>query len=325
MKKLFAAMVHVAAGLLAIVPGAAWAQDYPTRAIRIVVAYPPGGSNDFLARLFAPRLTDLLGRQVVVDNRAGGNTIIGNDHVAKATPDGHTLLLGGSTQLALPHLYRNIPYDTLRDFVPIAGIARSEFVLVVHPALPVVNLKEFIALAKKRPGELNYGTSSTGGPTHLAAVLFQMQSGAKIQQVPYKGAGPALIDLMAGHIQSSFGNAASVTPLVNAKRLKALAVTGEKRLESMPDVPTFDEAGLPGLLLRNWYAITAPAGTPKAIVEKLAATVAKISAMPETKVALVRQGLDSYYVSPEQIDAMRREDMAIVGKVIRAAGLKIQD
>ncbi len=326
MVRLFTAMTQLlTAGLLTVfVAAVAAQQNYPTRPIRIIVPYPPGGSNDYLARLFSPKLTEILGRQVVVENRGGGNTIIGNDAVAKSTPDGYTLLLAGSSQVAIPHLYGNIPYDTINDFTPIAGIARSEFILAVHPALPVNTVGELIALAKKKPGELDYATSSNGGATHLAAVQFQMLTGVKMQQIPYKGGGPAMSDLLGGHVQLAFANPASVMPLVKTGRLRAIAVTGEKRLEALPQVPTFAEAGLPGLALRNWYAITAPAGTPKAVIDKLSTVILKITAMPDIMAALTGQGLDSFYTTSEQMDAIRREDMVTVVKIIEAANIRVQ-
>ncbi len=315
----------VAAAMFAIAGVAAGQQDFPTRPIRIVVPYPPGGSNDFLARIFSPKLTEIFGRQVIVDNRAGGNTIIGNDVVAKAPPDGYTLLLAGSSQVTIPHLYRSVPYDTINDFTPIAGIAKSEFLLVVHRSLPVNSVRELIDLAKRRPGEINYATSSTGGATHLAAVQFEMLAGVKMQQVPYKGGGPAMTDLLGGQVQLAFANPGSVVPLLKADRLKAIAVTGEKRLETLPNVPTFTQAGLPGLALGNWYAITAPAATPKPVIEKLSAAVLKAVAMPDVQAAIVKQGLEPYSATAAQIDAIRRADMVQVAKLIKAANIKLQD
>ncbi len=326
MKVLTAVVRMLALGVLMGLAGSVAAQqDYPSKPIRIIVPYPPGGSNDFLARLFSPKLTESLGQRVVVDNRGGGNTIIGNEAVAKSAPDGYTLLLAGSTQIAIPYLYSKIPYDTINDFAPIAGIARSEFLLVVHPSLPANTVQELIALAKAKPGKLNYATSSTGGPTHLAAVMFQMLAGVKMQQVPYKGGGPAMADLVGGQVELGFANPAGSIPLVQAGRLKPIAVTGEERLKILPQVPTFTQAGLPGLALRNWYAITAPAGTPKAVIDKLATAFLKITVMPSIKEALVKQGLEPWSVGAEQLDAVRKEDMVIVAKVIKAADIKIQE
>jgi tripartite-type tricarboxylate transporter receptor subunit TctC len=318
-------MLKVAiAGLLMALAGAVGAQqEYPTKPIRIVVPYPPGASNDFLARLFAPKLTELLGVQVLVDNRGGGNTVIGNEHVAKSAPDGYTLLLAGSSQISIPHLYRTLPYDSINDFAPVAGIARSEFMLVVHPSLPVTTVKDLVALAKKRPGAIDYATSSTGGGTHLAAVQFEMVAGVKLQQVAYKGGGPAIVDLLGGHVQVAFSNPATAVPLVRTGRLRGLATTGEKRLESLPQVPTFTESGFPGLALRNWYAISAPAATPRTIIDKLSTAIQKVTAMPDVKAAIVKQGMESFYGTPEQIDVMRREDNATVAKLIKAANIKL--
>ena len=324
-KRIFSSSRVLAAALIAVTGGAAAQQDFPTRPIRIVVPYPPGGSNDFLARIFSPKLSEIFGRQVIVDNRAGGNTIIGNDVVAKAAPDGYTLLLAGSSQVTIPHLYRSVPYDTINDFTPIAGIAKSEFLLVVHRSLPVNSVRELIDLAKRRPGEINYATSSTGGATHLAAVQFEMLAGVKMQQVPYKGGGPAMTDLLGGQVQLAFANPASVVPLLKADRLKAIAVTGEKRLDTLPNVPTFTQSGLPGLALGNWYAITAPAATPKPVIEKLSAAVLKSVAMPDVRAAIVKQGLEPYSATAAQIDAIRREDMVQVAKLIKAANIKLQD
>ncbi len=315
-----------AAGLISCIgaTSAAFAQaDFPTRPIRIVVAYPPGGSNDFLARLFGPRLTEIFGRQVVVDNRGGGNTIIGTDLVAKAAPDGYTLLLAGSSSIAISLLHRNVPFDVIKDFTPIAGIARSEFMLVVHPTLPVTTVRELIDLAKKKPGELNYATSSTGGPTHLGPLYFEMLAGIKMQQVPYKGGGPAMNDLVGGQVQLGFANPSGAVPMVKAGRLRAIAITGEKRLEVLPQLPTFTESGLPGLVLRNWYAITAPAGLPKSVLDKLSAATQKISAMPEVRTAITRQGLDSFSASAGEMTQLRKEDMGITGKLLKAANIKM--
>lgn len=315
--------------LVILLAGAAgWAaaqRDYPARPIRIVVAYPPGGSNDFLARLYGPKLTERFARQVVVDNRGGGNTIIGSDIVAKSAPDGYTLLLGGSATVAIPHLYRNMPYDTLRDFTPVAGIARGEFLLVVHPALPVHTVSDLIALAREKPGALNYATSSTGGPTHLGAVHFEMLTGVKMQQIGYKGGGPAMADLIGGQVQLAFANPASVMPMVRANRVRAIAVTGEKRLQALPQVPTFEQAGVRGLALRNWYGVIGPAGIDSVIVQKLAAAIEAIAAVPEVRAAIARQGLEGAYMSTAQLDKLRREDWAMAAKLIRAANIKIQN
>jgi tripartite-type tricarboxylate transporter receptor subunit TctC len=315
----------LSAVLLAALAGAVAAQqDYPNKPIRIIVPYPPGGSNDYLARLFAPKLTEMLGTQVLVDNRGGGNTIVGNDAAAKSAPDGYTLVLAGSSHVFIPHLYRNISYDAINDFTPVAGIARGELILVVHPSLPVTTAGDLVALAKKNPGVLNYAVSSTGGPTHLVAVQFEMVAGVKMQQVPYKGGGPAVTDLIGGHVQVGFATPASIVPLVRTGRLRGVAVTGEKRLETLPHVATFTESGLPGVALRTWYVINAPAATPKAVIDKLASAVEKITAIPDVRAAMSKQGLDAFYSPPEKADAARREDSAVAAKLIKAANIRIE-
>ena len=235
------------------------------------------------------------------------------------------LARAGGGQISIALMYRNIPYDVIKDFAPIAGIARSEFVLVVNPGLPVNTVADLIALAKKRPGELNYGTSSTGGPTHLAPVQFEMLTGTRLQQVPYKGAGPAMIDLVGGQIQLGFANPAGSVGFVRSGKLRAIAVTGEKRIDAMPDVPTFAEAGVPGLSMRNWYSLTGPAGMPQAVVNKLAAAVLKAAAMPEVKAAIVKQGLEVFAASASEIDTIRRDDLAMISKLIKAANIRPLD
>lgn len=326
MTKFFrAAMGVLTAGMLMAVAASGTAQQaYPIKPVRIIVPYPPGGSVNYLARLIDQNLGESLGQQVIVDNRGGGNTVIGAEMAAKSIPDGHTLLMAGSTQVALPSLYPSVPYDIIKDFVPVATIARSEFILVVHPSIPVSTVPEFIALAKAKPGQLNYASSSTGGPTHLAAVLFEMAAGVQMQHIPYKGGGPAVTDLMGGQIQLAFANPANVIPFLKAGRLKAIAVSGETRLAALPDLPTFTEGGLPGLSLRNWYGILAPAGTPKAIVERLSAEIARILALPATEESLVNQGLSAFISTPEQLAALMKSEKARVATVIKAANIKLE-
>ncbi len=325
MKSFNAVMRTVAVGVLMTVAGAVAAQhDYPSRPIRIIVPYPPGGSVNFLARLIDQKLAERLGQQVIVDNRGGGNTVIGADLAAKSPPDGYTLLLAGSTQAALPSLYRNMPYDIINDFSPVATIARSEFVLVVNPSIPANTVQEFIALAKSKPGQLNYASSSTGGPTHLGAVLFEMLTGVKMQHIPYKGGGPAIIDIMGGQVQLGFANPANVIPFIKSGKLKAIAVSGETRLAALPQLPTFTEAGLPGMALRNWYGIVVPAGTPKPIIDKLATEIGKILALPSIGKALANQGLDAFISTPEQLGTLMKTEKARIAKIIKAANITIQ-
>ena len=324
--KVFKAMVRmVTVGTFMAIAGSVCAQPaYPSKPIRIIVPYPPGGSVDFLARLVEQKLADSLGRQIIVDNRGGGNTIIGAELAARSAPDGYTLLLAGSTQAALPSLYRNIPYDIINDFSPVASIARSEFVLVVHPSVPANSVQEFIALARSKPGQLNYASSSTGGPTHLSAVLFEMLTGVQMQHIPYKGGGPAITDLMGGQVQLSFANPANVIPFIKSGKLKAIAVSGETRLAALPQLPTFTEGGLPGMALRNWYGIVVPVGTPKPIIDRLSAEIGKILTLPSVGEALVNQGLDAFISTPEQLGILMRTEKARIAKVIKAGNITIE-
>jgi tripartite-type tricarboxylate transporter receptor subunit TctC len=300
-------------------------QDYPVRPVRIVVPYPPGGSVDYVARLYGSKLSEAFGRQFVIDNRGGGNSIIGMETVAKAPPDGYTLLLAAGGQVTIPHLYRKLNFDALNDFAPVAAVAHSQFLLLVHPSLPTKTLADLVTLARKRPGELNYATSSTGGPTHLGAVQFEMATGVKMQQIPYKGGGPAMTDLLGGQVQLVFANPASSIGFVREGRVRALAVTGDRRLDALPDVPTFAQGGVPGVTISNWYAFTAPAGTPQRIVDRLSAAVLKAAGTAEVKAALGKQGLEVFTASPERLDQLRRAEHAEHGKLIKAAGIRPLD
>jgi tripartite-type tricarboxylate transporter receptor subunit TctC len=300
-------------------------QDYPVRPVRIVVPYPPGGSVDYVARLYGSKLSEAFGRQFVIDNRGGGNSIIGMETVAKAPPDGYTLLLAAGGQVTIPHLYRKLNFDALNDFAPVAAVAHSQFLLLVHPSLPTKTLADLVVLARKRPGELNYATSSTGGPTHLGAVQFEMATGVKMQQIPYKGGGPAMTDLLGGQVQLVFANPASSIGFVREGRVRALAVTGDRRLDALPDVPTFAQGGVPGVTISNWYAFTAPAGTPQRIVDRLSAAVLKAAGTAEVKAALGKQGLEVFTASPERLDQLRRTEHAEHGKLIKAAGIRPLD
>ena len=309
----------LALGMLLIFSGALCAQDnYPNRPIRFITPYPPGGSTTYLSRLVGQKLTEALGQQVVVDNRGGANTIIGVEELIKSPPDGYTIFLAGSGQTGLPYLFRKLPFDILKDLAPVATIAISPQLLTINSSIPANNLQEFIAYAKSKPGELNFATSSTGGPTHLAAIQFEQLTGAKLQHVPYKGAGPTLIDLIGGRVQLFFSVPVNVISHIKAGRLRGLAITGGHRLESVPEVPTFAEAGLPGLDIETWYGIAAPAETPKDIINKMSAEVAKILAMPDIQKQLEGQGMRPIISTPEQMAALMREEMAKQGQLIKA-------
>jgi tripartite-type tricarboxylate transporter receptor subunit TctC len=296
---------------------------YPTKAVRFVTPFPPGGNLDPLTRMSAQKLSEKWGQPAVVENRPGGNSIIGTNAVAKAAPDGYTILVAGTPHVINPSLFPT-PYDALKDFAPIATIARSRQILVVHPSLPVKSVKELIALAKARPGQLNYGSSGTGNTNHLAGELFCALAGIKMQHIPYKGAGPAIVDLIGGRLQLSFHVTISVIPHIKSGRLKPLAISGETRAAPLPQVPTMAEAGLPGFEMSGWTGMFAPAGTPKYIIDNISAEMARILASPEIVELLSNQGLEPFISNPEQFAALLRSDMARFAKLIKDANIKVE-
>ena len=301
--------------------GAAAQQDYPNKPIRYISPFAPGGSTTVIARLVGQQLTEAWGQQVVVDNRGGANTIIGTHAAVTARPDGYTLVSLGST-LAGNHWLAKTPYDAVKDIAAIATVSSYENVLVVPPALPVNTVDELIALAKAKPGQLTYGTSSTGGPTHLLAALFNTVTGIKTLHVPYKGGGPAVIDLMGGHIHFFFSNPVNVAAQIKSGRLRALAVTGKTRVVTFPDVPTFIEAGQPAMVLTNWQGVGGPAGIPKPIVDRISAEIRKLVAKPDTKEKLNALGSEPFYNDPAQTAALIKSDIAKYGKIIKDANIK---
>ena len=303
--------------------GAAAQQDYPSKPIRYITPFAPGGSQTVLARLIGNRLTEAWGQQVIVDNRPGANTIIGTQIAVKSRPDGYTLVSLGNA-LAGNHTLFKPPYDATKDITPIATVLSYENVLVVTPSLPANSVADLVALAKAKPGQLTYGTSSAGGATHLLAELFNMVAGIKTLHVPYKGGGPAVVDLMGGHIHIFFSQPVNVVAQVKSGRLRALAVTGQSRVAAFPDVPTFVEAGMPAMTLTNWQGVGGPAGIPKPIVDKISAEIAKLVAMPETKATLALQGSEPFYNNPEQTAGLIRADIARYAKIIKTANIKVE-
>jgi tripartite-type tricarboxylate transporter receptor subunit TctC len=297
-------------------------QAFPNKPIRYITPYAPGGSTSFTARLIGQRLTEAWGQPVIVDNRPGANTVIGTSAAVKARPDGYTLVSLGNA-LATNHTLIKTPYDALKDIAPIATILSYENVLVVSPSLPANTVKELIGLAKAKPGQLTYGTSATGGATHLLAELFNIQAGIRTRQIPYKGGGPAVSDLMGGHIDFFMSNPANVSSQIRSGRLRALAVTGESRVAAFPDVPTFAEEGLPAMTLTNWQGVGGPAGIPKPIIDKIAAEVRRIVALADTKEKLNAQGFEPYYNGPEQTAAMLRAEVSKYAKIIKEANIKL--
>ncbi|MDB5923011.1 MAG: hypothetical protein JWN13_1947 [Betaproteobacteria bacterium] len=310
------------AGALIVFCGHAAAQPaFPSKPIRIIVPFSPGGTNDILARLLAPKLTEALGQQAIVDNRPGGNTVIASEALLKSAPDGHTLLLPGNSHVLVPYLTKApLPFDSINDFAPVATLARTGLFLVVHPALPVNTLKQFIALAKSRPGELN-SAAPGGSINQLATEMFNSVAGVKIVHIAYKGSGPAVTDLMGGHAQLSFQTPATVLPFVTAGRLKALAISGEKSFPN-PKVPTFTEAGLPGFDVGLWYGLLARGGTPKNLVDRLSSEIAKILAMGDFREKVAAQGLEIFVSNPEQYGAMLKAESQKFARVVKAADIK---
>ena len=309
--------------LCAFGAGAAAQQDYPNKPIRYISPFPPGGSTSYIARLIGQQLTEAWGQQVVVDNRGGANTIIGTLAAVNSRPDGYTLVSLGGT-LAGNYWLVKTPYDVLKDIAPIATVSSYENVLVVPPSLPVNTVAELIALAKAKPEQMTYGTSSTGGPTHLLAELFNTVAGIKTRHIPYKGGGPVVVDLMGGHIQFFFSNPLNVVTQVRSGRLRAIAVTGQSRVAAFADTPTFAEVGLPAMTLTNWQGVGGPAGIPKPIIDRISAEIRKLVALPDTKEKLNAQGSEPYYNNPEQTAALIRSDIIKYGKIIKDANIKVE-
>ena len=298
------------------------AQSYPQRAIRWVVPVAPGGSPDVLARALAPRLSELLGQQVVVDNRAGGNAMIGAELVARAPADGYTLLLATGQHTVTPSLVKKMPYDIIGDFAPVALIMQASQLLTVHPSVPARNVRELIALARARAGRLNYGSGGLGSAAYMSGELFKNMAKVEMVHVSYKGAGPALIDLLGGHLDLMFPAILSSAPYHKAGRLRGLGVTSARRHPSLPEIPTIAEAALPGYQTSSWYGILAPAGTPRDIVNRVNAAVVKLVNASDIREALIAQGGDPETGTPEELARLMKEELARSAAIVKAAGVK---
>lgn len=305
-----------------LIPGMAAAQAYPSKAVRLVVPFAAGGSTDIMGRLVAQKLSEVWGQQVIVDNRPGGSTTIGTDIVAKSAPDGHTLLVTPAPFTIVPSLLKKLPYDPAKDFTPITLINTTPLVVIVHPGVPVKNIKELVALAKARPGVLNFGSSGSGGSNHLAGELFNAMANVKITHVPYKGNGPAMIDLLGGHIDMAYNGLTSAMQHIKSGKLRALGVTSLKRSAALPDMPTLDEQGLKGFQAVAWNGLTGPAGTPKAAVDRVAGDVARLMKSPELVEFLKREGSDPVGSSTAEYTAFLSNEIAKWKKVIERAGIK---
>ena len=303
---------------------ASWAQGYPDHSIRLVVPFPAAGTTDILARAAAPKLTESLGKSVVVDNRPGAGGNIGADLVAKSAPDGYTLLMGTvGTHAINPSLYAKMPYDHVKDFVPVVLVAGVPNVLVVNPSLAVNSVADLIKLAKSKPGSINFASSGNGTSIHLSGELFKTMAGVDMTHVPYKGSAPALTDLMGGQVQIMFDNLPSSLPHIKAGKLRAIAVTSLTRAPALPDVPTISESGLPGFEASSWFGILAPSGTPPAIVTRLNTEINKWLQTPEAKEQLLAQGAQAAGGTPEQFAAHIRSETDKWAKVVKASGAKV--
>ena len=312
------------AGFAALFSALAGAQAFPERPVRIIVPLPPGGSPDTIARTLSQGLQGVWPHPVVVENRTGGSQNIGADAVAKSAPDGHTWLLAPDNVFSVNAHIAKQPFDPLTDLAPVTLLARIQFLLVVHPDVPAKTVKELIAHAKAKPGELNFGSSGTGSPQFLGGTLLTQMSGTKMNHVPYKGAAPAVADLLAGRIQVWVGAANSLLPHIKADKLRVLGTTAGQRFTSLPDTPTVAEAGLPGYALYPWLGMFVPAKTPPEIVAKINAEVSKILNTAEVKARLVPQGMDIMTGSPAELAKIIRDDHAHWGKVLREAGVRAE-
>ena len=308
-----------------IFTGVAFAQSYPAKPIRLVVPFPPGGPADSVARVLAQKLTEVIGQNVVVDNRAGATGTIGAGLVAKSPPDGYTLLLGTSNELAMsPGLFDKLPYDPVKDFAPLSNVINFSNILVVNPHLPARTVAELVALARAKPGQLSFATSGIGSTNHLTGVVFQDIQKVKVNYVPYKGGGPAVTDLMGGHVDSMFATMPSVVPFVKSGKLKALVLTDNKHWPALPEVPSAKEAGVPDLIVITWNGVLAPAGVPDAVIAKLNADITTVANSTDMKERMKAQAAEIATTTPDVFAAMLRNDFAKWSKIIKQAGMRAE-
>ncbi|MBM3341886.1 MAG: tripartite tricarboxylate transporter substrate binding protein [Betaproteobacteria bacterium] len=312
------------AGFAAAQPAASGAAHaYPTRPLRLVVPYPPGGANDTVARVLSPRVSEQLGQQLVIDNRGGGNTIIGSELVAKATPDGYTLLMVAAGHAVNPALYPKLPYDSARDFAQVVLLGDGAYVLVAHPAAGALSVPELIAAAKAQPGKIVYASSSIGNLTHLAAELFASLAGVKMLHVPYKGGGPAMLDLLAGRVAIFFSTVAVARPHIQSGKIRGLGVTTAQRSAALPAMPTIAEAGLPGYEVSGWYGIIAPAKTPPPVIERINGVVRGVLRQADVKERLLAAGVQASDISVQQFDQLMRAEFAKWQRLAKPLGISL--
>ena len=304
--------------------GPSFAQTYPAKTVRVVIPWPPGGSNDIVGRVVSQKLSDTTGQQFIVDNRGGAAGTIGADVVAKSPADGYTIMIHSATHVANPHLYGKLPYDTLKDFVGVAPLSVQIGMLIVHPSLPANSVKELVALAKARPGQITYSSSGNGSFVHLTMALFNVMTDTRMTHVPYKGGGPAAISISSGETQAQVGTIGAVMQQVKANRVRPLGVTSDYRVEAFPNVPTLAEAGVSGYEFTAWIGTLAPAGVPKAIVDKLNADIQKVLRMPEVAANLKAQTLDPLIMSPEQFARRLKSDYDKYEKVVKLSAARVE-
>jgi tripartite-type tricarboxylate transporter receptor subunit TctC len=317
-----AGLASCLAAAICLLAGAAGAQTYPAKPVRMVVPFVPGGNTDIIARIVAPEMSKALGQQLVIENRGGAGSTIGTEVVAKAQADGYTLLMVSAAHVINPAMIKKLPYDSIKDFAPISIVADVPTAFAVHPALPVKNVKEFIALAKARPGELNYSTAGRGTVGHLSAELLSSMTGIKMVHVAYKGTGQSIIDLVAGHVQLQFSSMPAVINHARAGKLRLLAQTGEKRSAAASDVPTMMESGVKGFVVSSGFGLLAPAGTPRPVIDRVQGALVKALADPGVRNNLSGQGADPVGNTPEAYDAFNKAEIAKWIKVARTAGIE---
>lgn len=300
-----------------------WAQAYPVKPVRLVVAFPAGGGIDTITRLLAPKLTEALGQQMIVDNRVGASGNIGTDHAAKSAPDGYTVLMAYASHASNAALFDKLPYDTVRDFQPVSLIGAVPHVILVTPSLPVKTMPELIRLAKARPGDITYSSPGNGTPLHLATELLKVSAGIDMRHVPYKGASPAMVSTMSGETQLTITTTVVATPLVKANRLRAIAVASEKRVSTFASLPTLAESGIKGAESNSWYGMLVPARTPRPIVDRLHAALLKALVAPDIREKFADQSVQISGNTPEEFDKVVRDEIAKWSKVVKASGAKV--
>ncbi|MBS1217174.1 MAG: putative Bug-like extracytoplasmic solute binding receptor, family [Proteobacteria bacterium] len=318
-------IIHVtgiALGMLSIAPLVAVAQTYPAKPVRVIIAWPPGGANDIAGRIVMQKMTENTGQQFIIDNRGGASGIVGSDVVAKSPADGYTILVHSTTHVSNPHLYKKVPYDTLKDFVGVSPLGRQVGMLVVHPSLPAKTVKEFIDLGRKRPNELTYASSGSGSFVHLAMAMLNSMTNTKMVHVPYKGGGPAAVAIASGEVQAMTATVGSVIPHINSKRLRPVAVTSEERIAQFPQVPSIAET-VKGYEFIAWVGTLAPANTPKPIVDRLNAEIQKALKDKSVTEKLSTQTLDPMFMSPEQFAARLKSDYDRYAKLIKDTGARV--